>query len=199
MSAADLLAPRDEANDERDEIEAVVIDYLISNGGSAPAGDVLKVTRAAGLSDSSVKKARKRIGVKTQKRGMKSGWEWSIDTTKVPEGARAFFGESSEPSASSEESSTRASNNTEGLTPPRRLEERAAEEPALDELRAPILEALSEHTGLSLDRVQASVPGKLLGKYNPGQNLAKALDELVAAGIVRQDNRGHYFRNGAAA
>lgn len=199
VSAADLLAPRDEANDERDEIEAVVIDYLISNGGSAPAGDVLKATRAAGLSDSSVKRARKRIGVKTQKRGMKSGWEWSIDTTKVPEGARAFFGESSEPSASSEESSTRASNNTEGLTPPRRLEERAAEEPALDELRDPILEALSEHTGLSLDRVQASVPGKLLGKYNPGQNLAKALDELVAAGIVRQDNRGHYYRNGAAA
>lgn len=196
VSAADLLAPRDEANDERDEIEAVVIDYLISNGGSAPAGDVLKVTRAAGLNDSSVKKARKRIGVKTQKRGMKSGWEWSIDTTKVPEGARAFF---EEPSAPSEEPSTRASNNTEGLAPHRRLEERATEEPALDELRAPILEALSEHTGLSLDRVQASVPGKLLGKYNPGQNLAQALDELIAAGIVRQDNRGHYYRNGAAA
>lgn len=192
VSAADLLAQRDEANEDRDEIEAVVIDYLSAHGGSAPAGDVLKATRAAGLNDNAVKRARRRIGVKTQKRGMKSGWEWSIDTTKVLEGARAFFGESSEPS-------TRASNNTEGLTPPRRLEERATEEPALDELRDPILEALSEHTGLSLDRVQASVPGKLLGKYNPGQNLAKALEALVAAGIVRQDNRGHYYRNGAAA
>ncbi|QYH19315.1 hypothetical protein JKI95_09220 [Corynebacterium aquatimens] len=93
-----MLAPRDEANDERGEIEAVVIDYLIENGGSAPASDVLKATRAAGLNDSAVKKARKRIGVKTEKRGMKSGWEWSIDFSKVPEGARALFRESSAPS-----------------------------------------------------------------------------------------------------
>ncbi|WP_175934567.1 AAA family ATPase [Corynebacterium sp. Marseille-P4321] len=199
ISAADLLAPRDEANDERDEIEAVVIDYLIANGGSAPASDVLKATRAAGLNDGAVKKARKRIGVKTEKRGMNSGWEWSIDTAKVPEEARAFFGESSAPSEPSAESSATSSGDKGADNPPRWAEKRATTGPALDDLRDPILEALSTHTGLSLARVQASIPGKLLGKHNPGRHLAKALDDLVAAGAVRQDSRGNYYRNGAAA
>ena len=199
ISAADLLAPRDEANDERDEIEAVVIDYLIANGGSAPASDVLKATRAAGLNDGAVKKARKRIGVKTEKRGMNSGWEWSIDTAKVLEDARALFGESSAPSEPSGESSETASGDKGPDNPPRWAEKRAATRPALDDLRDPILEALSTHTGLSLARVQASIPGKLLGKHDPAGLLEKALDNLVAAGTVRQDNRGHYYRNGAAA
>ena len=199
ISAADLLAPRDEANDERDEIEAVVIDYLIANGGSAPASDVLKATRAAGLNDGAVKKARKRIGVKTEKRGMNSGWEWSIDTAKVLEDARAFFGESSAPSEPSRESSETASGDKGTDNPPRWTEKRATTRPALDDLRDPILEALSTHTGLSLARVQASIPGKLLGKHDPAGLLEKALDNLVAAGTVRQDNRGHYYRNGAAA
>ena len=199
ISAADLLAPSDEANDERDEIEAVVIDYLIANGGSAPASDVLKATRAAGLNDGAVKKARKRIGVKTEKRGMNSGWEWSIDTAKVLEDARAFFGESSAPSEPSGESSETASGDKGTDNPPRWAEKRAITRPALDDLRDPILEALSTHTGLSLARVQASIPGKLLGKHDPAGLLEKALDNLVAAGTVRQDNRGHYYRNGAAA
>lgn len=199
ISAADLLAPRDEANDERDEIEAVVIDYLIANGGSAPASDVLKATRAAGLNDGAVKKARKRIGVKTEKRGMNSGWEWSIDTVKIPEDARALFGESSAPSEPSGESSETASGDKGTDNAPRWTEKRATTRPALDDLRDPILEALSTHTGLSLARVQASIPGKLLGKHDPAGLLEKALDNLVAAGTVRQDNRGHYYRNGAAA
>lgn len=184
VSAADLLAPSDEANDERDEIEAVVLDYLIAHGGSAPAGDVLKATRAAGLNDNAVKKARKKIGVKTEKGGMSAGWLWSIESPKIPEDARAFFGESSAPS---EESS------------PRLLEKHSTEGPSLEDLQDPILEALSADRGLSLARVQASLPSKLLGKHDPGRHLAKALDELVAAGIVRQDSRGHYYRNGAAA
>ncbi|MCT1683252.1 AAA family ATPase [Corynebacterium appendicis] len=199
ISAADLLAPRDDANDERDEIEAVVIDYLIANGGSAPAGDVLKATRAAGLNDNAVKKARKKIGVKTAKGGMSTGWLWSIDTPKIPEDTRAFFRESSAPSAPSGESSTKVSDSSEDHDLPRWFEKYATEGPALDDLRAPILEALSEHTGLSLARVQASVPTKLLNKYEPGRHLEKALDDLIAAGAVRQDSRGNYYRNEAAA
>lgn len=186
ISAADLLAPRDEANDERDEIEAVVIDYLIDNGGSAPARDVLKAARDAGLSESSVKKARSRIGVKTVRQGFGPGarYVWEIDQPFTAIANRAM--DTGESHMRKQDSMESMGDSMDGDT-------------TLDELRDPILEALSEHTGLSLDRVQASVPGKLLGKYNPGQNLAKALDELVAAGIVRQDNRGHYYRNGAAA
>lgn len=109
VSAADLLASRDDQDDDRDEISAVVLDYLASQGGSAPAGDVLKAARAAGLSDNAVKKARKRIGVKTEKSGMSGGWVWTIVTgagfsPKVPEdseGSRARTRESSPPSGES--------------------------------------------------------------------------------------------------
>ncbi|UIZ91789.1 AAA family ATPase [Corynebacterium sp. CNCTC7651] len=195
ISAADLLAPRDEANDERGEIEAVVIDYLIENGGSAPASDVLKATRAAGLNDSAVKKARKRIGVKTEKRGMKSGWEWSIDFSKVPEGARALFRESSAPSGDS-------SPDTRGGSEPgspAQVSDAIADLSSLEALSTPILEALSAEKGLSLARVQASLPNKLLNKHDPGQHLRDALDGLIRAGAVRKDRRGKYYRNEIAA
>lgn len=80
--ATELLeAQSDEMQDERSEIEAIVLDYLEACGGSAPAGEVLKVTRAAGLNDNAVKKARKKIGVKTERQGFGKGakWVWAID------------------------------------------------------------------------------------------------------------------------
>lgn len=81
--------PTGSDSDDRSEVEAIVLDYLESQGGTAPAGDVLKVTRAAGLSDSTVKNSRKKIGVKTVKAGMNGGWVWTIDPaseyfSKVP-------------------------------------------------------------------------------------------------------------------
>lgn len=83
-SARDLLGAREDEDgaDERGEVEAVVIDYLESQGGSAPAGDVLKAARAAGLSESTVKKSRRKIGVKTGRRGFGKGaqWVWTIDS-----------------------------------------------------------------------------------------------------------------------
>ncbi|MGJ4075329.1 AAA family ATPase [Corynebacterium macclintockiae] len=83
--ATEFLEPREsnDVQDERSEIEAVVFDYLESCGGSAPAGEVLKATRAAGLNDNAVKKARKKIGVKTERRGFGKGakWVWAIDST----------------------------------------------------------------------------------------------------------------------
>ncbi|UVT25004.1 AAA family ATPase [Rhodococcus pyridinivorans] len=80
--ARELLTGPDEGAEERDEITTVIRGYLIECGGSAPAADVLKVTRAAGLVDNAVKKARKRAGVRTERRGYgKSGsWVWTIDT-----------------------------------------------------------------------------------------------------------------------
>lgn len=87
--ARDFLSPRDDDGDDRSEVESIVLDYLESKGGSAPAGEVLKATRAAGLSDNAVKKARRKIGVKTQKAGGTGvGWVWSIDTPKVPEDSK---------------------------------------------------------------------------------------------------------------
>ncbi len=78
--ARELLSGADEETEERDEITMVIRDYLIECGGSAPAAEVLKVTRAAGLSDNAVKKARKRAGVRTCKDGFSRGWVWTIET-----------------------------------------------------------------------------------------------------------------------
>ena len=61
-----------------DEVAMVLLDYLESQGGQAPAGDCLKVTRAAGLSDKTVKNKRKRLGIDTARRGQNE-WVWSID------------------------------------------------------------------------------------------------------------------------
>ncbi|PKF69343.1 AAA family ATPase [Corynebacterium mastitidis] len=86
-SAIELLGTRtDEDGDERSEIEMIVEDYLIHHGGSAPAGDVLKATRAAGLADGSVKNARKKMGIKTKKSGMNGRWMWTIERPTNPEG-----------------------------------------------------------------------------------------------------------------
>lgn len=88
QDARDLLAG-DDTQDDRSEVEAVVTEYLLANGGSAPAGDVLKATRAAGLTDNAVKKSRKKIGVTTQKAGGTGvGWVWTLETPKVPKGAK---------------------------------------------------------------------------------------------------------------
>ncbi|MCW3471042.1 AAA family ATPase [Rhodococcus pyridinivorans] len=86
--ARDLLSGADDEVDERDEITMVIRDYLIECGGSAPASDVLKATRAAGLTDNAVKKARKRAGVRTGKNGFKKGWVWTIESAHIGEGAQ---------------------------------------------------------------------------------------------------------------
>lgn len=79
--ARELLGERDGDADERDEITAVIRDYLTECGGSAPAADVLKVARAAGLNENVVKKSRKKAGIRTERRGFGKGasWVWTID------------------------------------------------------------------------------------------------------------------------
>lgn len=205
VSAADLLAPRDDSEDERGEIEAVVLDYLIANGGKAPAKDVLKATRAAGLSDNAVKKSRKRIGVKTEKGGMNAGWLWSIDTPKMPEGVRAYFPESSAPSAPSgepsgtEQSPSSLPANTPNEEQPTVTASSAGQLNAIGDLETFVLGALHDSAGITLDAVKASVPSKYLDKYNAREQIEKALDELVAAGAARRDGHGNYYRTGSAA
>ncbi|MCZ4539851.1 AAA family ATPase [Dietzia maris] len=78
--ARDFLAGDAIDGDERTEIEKIILDYLKDNGGSAPAKEVLKATRDAGLDDNTVKKARRKMGVKTEKAGGTGvGWVWTID------------------------------------------------------------------------------------------------------------------------
>lgn len=69
----------DSDGDDSDEVRMVVLDYLESQGGEAPAGDVLKATRDAGLSDQTVKNRRKQIGVQTRRATGGPGFVWSLD------------------------------------------------------------------------------------------------------------------------
>ncbi|MDH6678267.1 hypothetical protein M2284_002470 [Rhodococcus sp. LBL1] len=68
--------------EERDEITAVIRGYLIECGESAPAAEVLKATRSAGPVDNAVNKARRRAGVRTERRGYGKGgsWVWTIES-----------------------------------------------------------------------------------------------------------------------
>lgn len=75
-----LLAPENErAPDDEDEVRMVVYDYLEAHGGNAPANEVLKAARAAGLSEGTVKNKRLKIGVTTRKMG--KSWVWSIESS----------------------------------------------------------------------------------------------------------------------
>jgi hypothetical protein len=88
--------------DERSEIAKIIRDYLTDpNGGcgSAPAGEVLRHTRAAGYADAAVKKARSKAGVQTKRIGFGKGasWHWSIDIPIDPIDARLSGTGSMEP------------------------------------------------------------------------------------------------------
>ena len=75
-SASELLVSHDD-DDDRSEAETIVIDYLVSQGGAAPANDVRKQIMAAGLTWKTVQNTRKKWGVRTEKRG--DGWVWTLE------------------------------------------------------------------------------------------------------------------------
>lgn len=72
---------RDAANDghdgDRNEAESVVVEFLISQGGSAPANDVRKQIIAAGLTWKTVQNNRRKWGVNTTQR--EGGWVWTLE------------------------------------------------------------------------------------------------------------------------
>ncbi|NMF32286.1 AAA family ATPase [Corynebacterium ammoniagenes] len=178
-SAADLLVSHDDQED-RTEVEAVVLDYLESQGGTASAGEVLKVTRAAGLSDNTVKKARKKIGVKTVKAGMNGGWVWTIDQageyfSKVPEGAEDSRANIQAPSAPSAAPSGEATSTEPSLTV------------VHDEVVGTILESLSPEYPMSLKVLQGSV------LPDQRDQVQEALDQLTQQGAVTTDSKGRYL------
>lgn len=208
--ARDLLrADDDHTADDRDEIAAVVLDYLESQGGSAPAGDVLKATRAAGLNDGTVKNARRRIGVRTRKAGgTGKGWVWTIDT---PAAEKAGNGEGNGNGHRAREGVTLCSlqvkRGFEGHEPPKvtRSHERgtgmtltqraapappvspAAGNPATDAIDAAILSSLTADYPLSPRTLTSSIPKKL----RAGLDLDARLDALTNAGHIIHTPNGY--------
>jgi len=88
MSVQDLI-DRSTSDPDRDDAEAFIVDYLTERGGEAPAGEVIKAGRAAGLSDQTVKDARRRCRnprITTHKADLRGGWLWGF--AKVAETAQ---------------------------------------------------------------------------------------------------------------
>jgi len=198
QDARDLLAG-DEGHDDRSEIEAVVTDYLISQGGSAPAGDVLKATRAAGLGDNAVKKSRKKIGVTTRKAGGSGvGWVWTLnpsarEDSKVPPAGRI----EAESLMTSKDAKGAHTREWESLAP---LGESSTPSAPVQlptesrsEARESVLGSLSAAFGMTAKVVAQSVP-----KPHREQT-EQILADLVAEGIATVDDGGKYIKASVAA
>lgn len=203
VSAADLLVTRDDQDDdERSEIEAVVVDYLINNGGQAPAADVLKACRAAGLNDNAVKKARKKIGVATRKAGMGGGWVWSLESSpKVlftpedsPEDSEDTRTRAQESSAPSGESSRELTPVEPPPTNP--LRDLLVEPVSLPARWRDVLNVLSVEHGMTLRTITGCFTTKQLvdladGGLRPDDHrtaVQDILDELEQRGLVHRHN-----------
>lgn len=185
LRAASAPAERD---DDGDEVKEIILDILTSNGGSAPAGDVLKATRAAGIADKTVKNKRKRFGVQTKK--TVDGWVWTIDQGPATSRVHAEVGTLG---PSSSEAPFKVPEGARSRGPEYTRERRdLATITVLPATTTPsdedILKYLSADFGMSPSTVATSVPG-LTKTDAPAR-----LEALAAAGLVAVDKRGKYTR-----
>lgn len=211
--ATELLERQEMDASGRSEIEAVVLDYLASEGGSAPAKEVLKATRAAGLDDNAVKKARGKIGVETKKAGMSGGWVWAIKPgkpfSKVPEGSEGSHAQIQESSESSGESSERptevndsqASENSPQIFRLVSPQEHESTERApfpqcrpgrvSNETRAVVIGTLAAEAGQSASNVKSSLTQDQIAEIGDLDNYLKTLAD---DGLIARDNKGRYLK-----
>jgi len=184
-------APLDRDGDDGDEVKMIVLDVLSANGGSAPAGEVLKATRAAGISDKTVKNRRKRFGVDTRKTA--DGWVWTIDQGPATSPVHVGVGTLG-PSRSEVTSKVPEPARSQGPMYTRDGRDLATVT-ALPSAGTPtddaILDALDTEFGLSPETVAGSVPG-LTRDAAPDR-----LHALATAGRVTADHRGRYIRTTA--
>lgn len=80
-SAADLLRTGGAEDDRSDRDAAVewLTGYLTDLGGAAPAAQVMKAARADGINETTLKRARHRAGVTSQRSGFPARAMWSYD------------------------------------------------------------------------------------------------------------------------
>lgn len=190
-------APVDRDGEDGDEVKMIVLDYLESHGGSAPAGEVLKATRAAGLSDKTVKNRRKAIGVSTHRDGP-NRWVWTIDRGLGDPESVPVHQDLGTSGPSSSEGTFEVPKQSRSRGPVYTREGRdlatvtalPATADVADEM---ILDALDTEFGLSPETVAGSVPG--LTRENAPARLAALAD----TGRVIADSRGRYTKIGATA
>ena len=103
-TAADLLAASQESPEDRaDRADAAawLRAYLTEHGGDAEAADVFKAGERAGFSKDTLKRAKKRAGVRSEKAAFDAGWMWRIDIEGSTKGAKSAESETLLPSRSS--------------------------------------------------------------------------------------------------
>jgi len=77
IPAEDALNPDiEDKRGARDEAKEFLHDFL--EHGPAKAQDVLKAARSVGINDSTLRRAKKDLGVHSGKRGFTKGWHWSL-------------------------------------------------------------------------------------------------------------------------
>lgn len=208
----DAATPRQDGDNH--EAESVVVDYLISQGGSAPANDIRKQVMAAGLTWKTVQNNRKKWGVETQKK--ESGWVWTLESrtgqhpdsrsrtcgagTLGPSQVRAQKqgpkkGKVPHP-AYKGTSRDLAAEGAEGTHI--RTRESSREPSALSDNGTYVLGLLSDAYPMSPQIITGSIPAK---ERNARKitDVQPHLDHLVAAGLVALDNKGRYTRKENAA
>lgn len=85
-SVRDILRGPDDGDErtERDEAADWLTKYLTDQGGEAPAKDVIKAARADGIAERTLKRARQRAGITSERRGFGQGSVWTLDPSFVP-------------------------------------------------------------------------------------------------------------------
>jgi putative DNA primase/helicase len=122
------------SDDERSALDDAK-EFLLAelgDGARHPAGDVFKAARQIGISERTLKRARKHVGANTEKAGFGVGWEWWLPKGPSPSGEPAFVheGDSAEVLAPSAEDVVEDCSITElGLLPLGELQQRFAEPP----------------------------------------------------------------------
>jgi hypothetical protein len=87
-SAGALLALRGDEDErtERDEAADWLTSYLTDNGGEMPAKDVLKAARGDGMAERTLRRARDRAGITSERRGFGQGAVWSLNPLRPRSG-----------------------------------------------------------------------------------------------------------------
>ncbi len=83
-----------EDRNERDELDAWLLEYLISQGGSVTANDIYRHGQAIGYSRDQLKRAKRRLGVTASKA---TGWAWQLPVDSPTDPARARQGSKGAP------------------------------------------------------------------------------------------------------
>jgi hypothetical protein len=96
-----LLGSEDERSAIQ-EAEEFLRDYL-SDGARQPAAEIYREAAKLRIADTTLKRARRKLGVETEKAGFNRGWEWWLPSTKSPASSSNGPLASSLPSVTTEE------------------------------------------------------------------------------------------------